>query len=85
MNDPLLRLEQLARTARADTPPRVSVGGAVLLRLEAAGSAVDVPLACCAGAAFATALAAAMLLSPIIDGLLDPMNALFDVMPVLGV
>lgn len=83
MNDPLHRLDRLARLARREAPPRVEVRAAVLRQLaEPAGLATQ-PLAWVAAASCAAAVAVCGLAYATASAMLDPVSALVRATPVI--
>ncbi|MCP4643921.1 MAG: hypothetical protein GY851_25990 [bacterium] len=84
MHDPLKDVERLAALARRETAPGVDVSARVLGRLTEDTEPDDRPLTWLAGAAAVVAAAACIVGYTAIQGIVDPLNALFQLAPPIG-
>lgn len=82
--DPLQEFEQLTACLAQDRPPRVRVAAQVARRIRSTQSSADRTFALLAAGSCAAALAVALIGFVELTQLTDPLSAVFDIMPPIG-
>ena len=84
MDDPLKQIEALAAQARKEPVPGVGVSTEVLRRIRLTTEDNNRPLAIFTLGSIGAAIASLIATIPLINGMIDPLSALFAVVPVLA-
>jgi hypothetical protein len=82
--DPLQEFEQLAARLKMDSPPPVRVVAQVMRRVRAAQGASERTLAFLAAGSCVAAIVVVMVGLSLLSELTDPLEALFEIVPPIG-